>query len=156
MHFMGIAGMPRRISDYPDSFAGLNFVASLGSMISVAASLLFFYLILDALLQQKRSFASATWAATTSRQAEGEEAVRIILSLVSTSLGLWLAYLLAAKGLGVSRSSKTQEAEIAEKADAAMQGQLNFQTPATEIMEKIVDLHNDLFFFIIVIVLFVS
>lgn len=60
MHFMGIAGMPRRISDYPDSFAGLNYIASMGSMISVAASLVFFYLILDALLQQKRSSATAT------------------------------------------------------------------------------------------------
>lgn len=33
---------------------------------------------------------------------------------------------------------------------------MNFQTPATEIMEKIVDLHNDLMFFIVVIVVFVS
>jgi heme/copper-type cytochrome/quinol oxidase subunit 2 len=40
--------------------------------------------------------------------------------------------------------------------DAAEAGQLNFQTPATEIMEKIVELHNDLFFFIITIVVFVS
>jgi len=43
-----------------------------------------------------------------------------------------------------------------QKADAAEPGQLNFQTPATEIMEKIVDLHHDLMFFIIVIVVFVS
>lgn len=42
------------------------------------------------------------------------------------------------------------------KLDAAAHSQLNFQTPATEIMEKIVDLHNDLFFFIVVVVLFVS
>jgi len=42
------------------------------------------------------------------------------------------------------------------KDDAACRGQLNFQTPATEIMEKIVDLHHDLMFFIIVIVVFVS
>jgi heme/copper-type cytochrome/quinol oxidase subunit 2 len=42
------------------------------------------------------------------------------------------------------------------KADAAEPRQLNFQTPATEIMEKIVDLHHDLMFFIIVIVVFVS
>lgn len=69
MHFMGTTGMPRRISDYPDSFSGLNHIASLGSMISVAASLLFFYLILDALLQQKRSAAYAPWSASTSRQA---------------------------------------------------------------------------------------
>lgn len=60
MHFMGTAGMPRRISDYPDSFANLNYIASIGSMISVAASLLFFYLLIDALLVQKRSAVKAT------------------------------------------------------------------------------------------------
>ncbi len=59
MHFMGTAGMPRRISDYPDSFATLNLLASVGSMISVAATLLFFYIILDALLVQKRSAVKA-------------------------------------------------------------------------------------------------
>jgi len=47
--------MPRRISDYPDSFATLNHLASLGSMVSVAATLLFFYIILDALDVQKRT-----------------------------------------------------------------------------------------------------
>ena len=60
MHFMGTAGMPRRISDYPDSFAALNHIASLGSMISVASALLFFYIILDALLVQKRTAIKAT------------------------------------------------------------------------------------------------
>jgi heme/copper-type cytochrome/quinol oxidase subunit 2 len=33
---------------------------------------------------------------------------------------------------------------------------MNFQTPATEVMEKIVDLHHDIMFFLIVIVVFVS
>lgn len=54
-----------------------------------------------------------------------------------------------------AKSAETAEA-VVRKADAAVSGQLNFQTPATEIMEKIVDLHNDLFFFIVVVVLFVS
>jgi len=45
---------------------------------------------------------------------------------------------------------------LAAKADAAASSQLNFQTPATTIMEKIVDLHHDLMFFIIVVVVFVS
>lgn len=40
--------------------------------------------------------------------------------------------------------------------DAPTAWQMNFQTPATEIMEKIVDLHHDLMFFIVVIVVFVS
>lgn len=33
---------------------------------------------------------------------------------------------------------------------------MNFQTPATEIMEKIVDLHHDVMFFLVLIVTFVS
>jgi len=49
MHFLGLAGMPRRIPDYPDHFAFWNSVASLGSLITVIGLLIFFYLIFDAL-----------------------------------------------------------------------------------------------------------
>ena len=45
MHFLGLAGMPRRIPDYPDAYAGFNLIASYGSFISVFSSLLFFYII---------------------------------------------------------------------------------------------------------------
>jgi len=45
MHFLGLAGMPRRIPDYPDAFAGWNAIASYGSYISIVASLFFFYVV---------------------------------------------------------------------------------------------------------------
>jgi cytochrome c oxidase subunit 1 len=45
MHFLGLAGMPRRIPDYPDAYAGWNLVSSIGSMISFIGSLFFFYII---------------------------------------------------------------------------------------------------------------
>jgi cytochrome c oxidase subunit 1 len=44
-HFLGLAGMPRRIPDYPDSFSGWNSVSSLGSIISVVATVLFVYVV---------------------------------------------------------------------------------------------------------------
>jgi heme/copper-type cytochrome/quinol oxidase subunit 1 len=45
MHFLGLAGMPRRIPDYPDAFAGWNAIASFGSYMSIASSVLFFYIV---------------------------------------------------------------------------------------------------------------
>jgi heme/copper-type cytochrome/quinol oxidase subunit 1 len=54
MHFLGLAGMPRRISDYPDAFAGWNMVASIGSYISGVATLLFVFIIFHTLLAGKR------------------------------------------------------------------------------------------------------
>ena len=41
-HFLGLAGMTRRYADYPDAFAGWNYVSSVGSYIAVAGLLVFF------------------------------------------------------------------------------------------------------------------
>ncbi len=45
MHFLGLAGMPRRYADYPEAFAGWNMVASVGSYISAFSTLLFIFIL---------------------------------------------------------------------------------------------------------------
>jgi heme/copper-type cytochrome/quinol oxidase subunit 1 len=113
MHFLGLAGMPRRISDYPDAFADWNYIASAGSMISFATVLFFSYLIRNMFTVQFRSSKRNSWRAYPAK------------------LGFFGLLL-----------------------DAPTRWQLNFQTPATEIMEKIVDLHHDIMFFLLLIVFF--
>nr|YP_009114064.1 cytochrome c oxidase subunit 1 [Hildenbrandia rubra]AHB62127.1 cytochrome c oxidase subunit 1 [Hildenbrandia rubra] len=60
MHFLGISGMPRRIPDYPDSYAGWNAVASYGSYVAFLSTLFFFYLVAASLVSQ-RSSKKAPW-----------------------------------------------------------------------------------------------
>ena len=55
MHFLGLAGMPRRITDYPDAFAGWNLVASIGAIISFASTLWFIFVIFHIFFAGKKA-----------------------------------------------------------------------------------------------------
>jgi cytochrome c oxidase subunit 1 len=52
-HFLGLQGMPRRISDYPDAFYGWNLVSSVGSIVSVVATWYFLTIIYKQLTEGK-------------------------------------------------------------------------------------------------------
>ena len=48
-HFLGVAGMPRRVPDYPDAYYTFNKISSWGSYISAISAIFFFYLVFEAL-----------------------------------------------------------------------------------------------------------
>ena len=55
MHFLGLAGMPRRYADYPDAFAGWNFVSSIGSYIFAVGIFVFMYGVFTAFRNKERA-----------------------------------------------------------------------------------------------------
>jgi heme/copper-type cytochrome/quinol oxidase subunit 1 len=145
MHFMGLAGMPRRIADYHEAFAGWNKVASMGAMISVVATVVFFVLLLHAFIRSEPSLESGY---ANANHPDPEKRVIIIpaklynkiveRSNTIKSFGVLLAMISNDTLLGVAESN-----------------QLSFQLPASPIMEGIIDLHHDIMFFLVFISLFV-
>jgi len=61
-HFLGLQGMPRRIADYPDAFAGWNFVSSVGSYISGLGMLFFLFGVIQAFVRKEKA-ADNPWGA---------------------------------------------------------------------------------------------
>ena len=54
-HFLGLAGMPRRVVDYPDAFAGWNYVSSVGAYISTAGLVTFFIGLAYAFVRKEKA-----------------------------------------------------------------------------------------------------
>jgi cytochrome c oxidase subunit 1 len=124
MHFLGLAGMPRRIPDYPDAFAGWNQICSAGSFLSVFSTCLFFYIIYDMLRTEYILTKDNPWK-------HYPQSVTITVPKQLSTLGFLSLVTF----------------------DAPEKWQMNFQDPATPIMEKIIDLHHDIQFFLIIIVI---
>jgi cytochrome c oxidase subunit 1 len=62
MHFLGLAGMPRRIEDYPTAFHGWNEISSYGSYIAGLGTLIFFVGLIEA-FAKKRVAGNNPWGA---------------------------------------------------------------------------------------------
>lgn len=57
-HFLGLAGMPRRIPDYPDAYAGWNYISTLGSSLGFVAALLFVAIAIYTIFYGKKAKAN--------------------------------------------------------------------------------------------------
>nr|DBA11266.1 TPA_asm: COX1 [Junonia villida] len=52
-HFLGLAGMPRRYSDYPDSFVSWNIISSFGSYISLISMMMMVIIVWESMINQR-------------------------------------------------------------------------------------------------------
>jgi len=117
MHFLGLSGMPRRISDYPDAFIFWNYVASIGSVLSIISLIIFFYTTYMMFYRNLRS-KSDSWRSK-----------------------YWFLNFLNIKTSTIL--------------DAPKFWQVFFQDPATPYMQRLIDLHQNIMYYLFIIIFMV-
>ena len=60
-HFLGSQVILRKISDYPDAFAGWNLISSIGSIVSVVATWLLLHVLYNQLVEGE-NVSRYTWS----------------------------------------------------------------------------------------------
>jgi heme/copper-type cytochrome/quinol oxidase subunit 2 len=149
-HFLGLQGMPRRVSDYPDAFTGWNFISSIGSLISVAATALFLHIVYLQLVKGK-AVHGYPWAVPQLFS----DYLRILKDKCAPGLE-WALHnppkphaftSLPLQSTGVFGSIVAYVAAI--NCDAPRAWGLYFQDSASPQMEALIELHDNIMYYLV-------
>jgi heme/copper-type cytochrome/quinol oxidase subunit 2 len=165
-HFLGLQGMPRRISDYPDAFAGWNLVSSLGSIVSVVATTIFLHILYEQLVYGKpvvrysgsdspfymdtlqnllkRTYDSIEWALNSPPKPHAFTSLPLQSKTSLYSLFTLICF------------APVTLVGISERCDAPRPWGLNFQDSASPQMEALQELHDNIMFYLIIILFVVG
>nr|YP_009988361.1 cytochrome c oxidase subunit I [Anapodisma miramae]QNM39660.1 cytochrome c oxidase subunit I [Anapodisma miramae] len=64
-HFLGLAGMPRRYSDYPDAYTSWNVISSIGSTISIVGIIMFIVIMWESMIMKRSIMFSSNMSSST-------------------------------------------------------------------------------------------
>jgi cytochrome c oxidase subunit 1 len=148
MHMLGLSGMPRRIPDYQDLFAGWNGMASLGSFISIVSVFMFISLLFDLFVYGTKGNVFV-WCRSLDQLK-----FQFWLLFDSKQLKMFCG-LLRPLFYDYHDAQKETLWSILDAAESSgvWNWKFSFQSPATEIMENIVGLHNDIMIVLVYILI---
>jgi len=167
MHYLGFAGMPRRIPDYPDSYYHWNEIASFGSLVSVIAIVLLIFLINDLFSSQNQLLKKSSWHLTynilplTSNFPISKDKLNpkqiisennIHKNSINSIIDNFNTNNESIEFLTTNADAK--HFYLFQKAWTAPY-EYFFNFPASTFMEKLIDLHHNIFHYLILLSIFV-
>jgi heme/copper-type cytochrome/quinol oxidase subunit 1 len=155
MHFLGLAGMPRRIPDYPEAFAPWNMLASFGVIIIIVSLVIFLWLLVDMFGQYgKIPGRRNPWAEPTTFSVKGNSGEVLVRLLPNLEI---------LKDVETIDYNKVSTASLIDPVspkgntkDLPLPWQVQFQDAGSPLMEGLTDLYGDIMSAITGILIFVA